>query len=380
MAVERDRAADGDSSAVVDGMNAFAFDLLRELRADGSDNVVVSPYSIVTALGMVYGGARGTTATEMAEVLGYPDPGPATHAGLNALALALEARAREGITLATANQVWVRPGLGVREKFGELLNASYGAPVASLDFSSGAEELINGWVSDQTNDRIEELFAPGSFDASTAMVLANAVYLDATWQRPFEEESTSDGTFTRPDGSEVTVPMMQNNRELPSGFGSGWAAVELPYAGDELSMVVVVPQNITAFEERLSPELLEEITGSIRDGGIHFSMPKVSLSYQASLPKALGSLGMTQAFGTGADFSGMAEGGGLRLDQVEHEVFLAIDEEGTEAAAATGAVMADSHGPTVMVNQPYVVVIRDKPTGAVLFVGTITDPSVKPKS
>jgi serpin B len=141
-----------------------------------------------------------------------------------------------------------------------------------------------------------------------------------------------------------------------------------------------VPRNITAFEKRLSPELLEEITGSIRDGGIHFSMPKLSLSYHAALPDALGSLGMKQASGGAADFSGMVEGAGLSLGQVEHEVFLAIDEEGTEAAAATGAEMVDSHGPTVEVNRPYVVVIRDKPTGAVLFVGTITDPSVKPKS
>ena len=251
----RDLEPDTDTGAVVDGMNAFGFDLLRTLRADGTDNVVVSPYSIVSALGMVYAGARGDTADEMAEVLGYPDPPESAHAGLNALSLALARRERDGLELATANQIWARPNIEVRNEFVELLARHYGAPMAASDFRS--EKVINSWVAERTKDRIPELFPAGSFTPETMMVLVNAIYLNAKWQRPFEPSMTAPGPFTRADGSTVQVPMMHNDRELPSAVNEDWIAVELAYAGDEMSMLVIVPRDLEEFERRLSPELLE---------------------------------------------------------------------------------------------------------------------------
>ena len=376
VSVGRETKPAADPAAVVDGMNAFGVALLQQLRQDGADNVVVSPYSISTGLGMVYAGARGTTAQQMAEALGYPDPPEQAHAGLNALALAIEQRSRDGVELAAANQVWAAPELNVKEAFVDTLARNYGAPMAQLDFGSGAEKVVNDWVAQRTKDKIPELFAPGSFDATTKMVLVNSLYLDANWQRPFDRGSTVDGEFTRPDGSVVTVPMMHNDRELPSASTEEWMAAELAYAGEELSMVVIVPNNLERFEAQLSASQLEEIFASISDGGIHFSMPRTSFSYHAALPAALQRLGIRDAFDR-ADFSGMTSDGGLALDQVEHEVFIAIDEEGTEAAAATGAEMMDSHGPTIEVNRPYLIVIRDRPTGAILFLGTVTDPSAK---
>ena len=326
---------------------------------------------------MVYAGARGSTASQIKGVLGYPSPPEQAHASSNALSLAIEARARDSVELSTANQVWVAPGLPVQTPFQDTLARFYGAPLAELDLANGSEKVVNGWVADRTKDRIPELFPPGSFDGSTRMVLANALYLDAAWQRPFERDATADGQFTRLDGSSVTVPMMHNDRALPSASGDGWGAVELAYAGEELSMVVIVPNNLEAFEQDLSPALLNEIFGAMTDGGIHFAMPRTSFSYHASLPRTLQRMGIRDAFGD-ADFSGMTRGGGLALGQVEHEVFIVIDEEGTEAAAATGAEMVESHGPMIEATQPYMIVIRDRPTGAILCIGSVTDPSVKP--
>lgn len=368
---------EAEAHAAVDGLNGFAVDLLQQLRSTGQDNVVVSPYSISTALGMVYAGARGSTASQMEDVLGYPSPPEQAHASLNALGLAIEDRARStGLELNTANQVWVKPGLSVQPAFMETLARFYGAPLAELDFGAGGEEVVNGWVAERTNDRIPELFPPGSFDASTAMVLANALYLDAAWQRPFQRSATVAREFTRLDGSVVTVPMMHNDRELPSASGDGWDAVELAYTGNELSMVVIVPHNLESFEQTLSASLLDEVFANMTDGGIHFAMPRTSFSYQAALPTTLKRMGIRDAFNA-PDFSGLTGDRSLSLNQVEHEVFIAIDEEGTEAAAATGAEMVESHGPAIEATTPYMIVIRDRPTGAILFIGSVTDPSVK---
>lgn len=380
VSVTRDTKPEADPSEAVAGMNAFGVALLQELRADGADNVIISPYSISTALGMVYAGARGRTATQMAEALGYPDPPERTHSALNALLLQIESRRRDGVELAIANQVWAAPGLDVKQSFISTIAGNYGAPMAEQDFARGdaAEKAINGWVADRTNKRIPELFPAGSFDGNTKLVLANALYLNADWQRPFDRAATAAGQFERPDGSMVGVTMMHNDRELPSATGKGWSAAELAYAGEQLSMVVIIPSDIESFERSLTGEKLDEIFAAMQDGGIHFAMPRVSFSFSVALPTALQRLGMRDAFGP-ADFSGMTLRGGLAVDQVEHEVFIAFDEEGTEAAAATGAEMVESHGPTVEANRPYLVVIRDRPTGAILFLGTVTDPSAEPE-
>lgn len=375
----RQVAEDADAGAAVDGMNRFAVELLQELRAGDDKNVIISPYSISMALGMVYAGARGSTARQLEDALGLPRPAERAHASLNALSHAIEKRAADaGVELSTANQIWSKAGLEVKQPFLDTLARHYGAPMAELDFSRGGEDVVNGWVADRTNDRIQKLFPAGSFDAQTAMVLVNALYLNADWQRPFERSSTVDGEFTRSDGSTVTVPMMHNDRELPSAGTEEWQAVELAYAGDQVSMGVIVPNNIKTFERQLSAPLLDDIFASMTDGGIHFAMPRTSLTYHASLPPALQNLGIRDAFAD-ADFSGMTADGGLALDQVEHEVFVAIDEEGTEAAAATGAEMAESHGATVEASRPYLIVIRDRPTGAILFLGVVADPSASGK-
>jgi serpin B len=383
-----ERAADGgadgrNTTAAVTGMNEFAIELYRSVLAGEDGNVIVGPYSVTFAMSMVYAGARGATAAEMADVLHATELEPeAWHEGINAYDLTLDARTVGSSTeWSSANKVWTTPGLALRNDYLDLLTGAYGSPLAELDFGSdpdAARELINEWIAERTNELIPELWPPGSFGGQTAMVLVNAVAMDAPWEFPFDPAMTFDAPFTKADGSVVQVPTMRYDEYLPSLWREDLQAVELPYGDGALSMVVIVPNDLEAFEAELSTAALDEIVGAIEDGGIHLTMPKWSARTHITLNETLAGLGMPTAFSGAADFSGMIDGGGLWLDQVEHEAFVDVDEQGTRAAAATGGEMAGSHGPTVTVDRPFVYLIRDRGAGTILFIGRVTDPTVTP--
>ena len=362
-------------------MNAFAVDLYTAIASREEGNVVVSPYSVTFTLGMIYAGARGDTATEMATVLHAGDPA-GWQEGINAYDLTLDSRtAGSPTTWTAANKVWTQPGLALREDYLDVLTGVYGSPLAEADFATDAEgerQVVNAWVEQQTIDLIPELFPKGSLDESTVMVLVNAVALDAPWEFPFDPASTSDEPFTRSNGLTVDVATMHYDEFLPSAVTEEYQAVELPYGGGALSMLVVMPTDLATFEANLTVESLTGVFDSITDGGIHLSIPKWSARTHLTLNDTLVAMGMPTAFGSGADFSGMVEGGGVWLDRVEHEAFVEVDEQGTRAAAATGGAMLGSHGPTVTINQPYLYVIRDRGAGTVLFVGRVADPSITP--
>jgi serpin B len=376
-----DGGADGQhATAAVAAMNEFAVDLYRSVLEREDGNVVVGPYSATFALSMVYAGARGDTATEIADVLHASGIEPdAWHEGINAYDLTLDARTAGSSTeWSSANKVWATPGLPVLDEYLDVLTGAYGSPLAELDFAAdpeAARRLINGWIEDETMELIPELWPPGSFGGGTRMVLVNAVAMDAPWEFPFDPARTSSGQFTTGDGSVVEVPMMRYDEYLPTMWREDVQAVELPYGDGALSMVVIVPNDLAAFEADLSSEGLAEVVDEIRDGGIHLSMPKWSARTHVTLNEILQELGMPTAFGDGADFSGMVEGGGLWLDQVEHEAVVEVDEQGTRAAAATGAEMAASHGPEITVDRPFLYLIRDRGAGTILFIGRVTDPS-----
>ncbi len=377
-----DVAADGrNTTAAVAGLNEFATDLYSAVASGEAGNVVVSPYSVNFTLGMIYAGARGETATEMANVLHVGDVAD-WQEGINAYDLTLDARtAGSPTTWSAANKVWTQPGLAFRDDYLDVLTGVYGSPLAEADFTGDAEaerKIINAWVEQNTNELIPELFPDDSLDPSTVMVLVNAVALDAPWEFPFDPAATSDEPFTRGDGSTVNVPTMRYNEYLPSAFTEDYQAVELPYGGGALSMVVVQPTDLATFEANLNTHTLNDVFDSITDGGIHLSLPKWSARTHLTLNDTLAALGMPTAFGGGADFSGMVDGGGIWLDRVEHEAFIEVDEQGTRAAAATGGAMAMSHGPTITINQPYLYVIRDQGAGTVLFIGRVTDPAIAP--
>lgn len=375
--VER-TSADATTDAVrqlTAAQSAFAVDLYRKVSDDEPGDLVLGPGSLHTALAMIRAGARGQTAAEMDAVL-HAEGLPLHETG-NALDSELRSRGEaRGVDVEIANRIWANRGLPLREEYVNTLARHYGAGLAELDISGspeGARAAINAWVADATRQKIEELFPQGSIDGNSELVLANALYLQATWKFQFPADRTMDRPFTLLDGSTVTVPTMHYDQYLPSGRGQGWTAVRLPYSGEQLSMTVLVPDDLAAFEERLSPELLAQVEASIADGGIHLSLPRFTARTHLSLAETLAAMGMPSAFGA-ADFSGMTHGGGLFLAAVEHEAVVEVDEKGTEAAAASGGVMAGSHGPTITVDRPFLFLIRDEPTGAVLFLGRVTDP------
>lgn len=376
---ERDRVGNthgADFTAVVSAQNALALQLFRALRVSSpNENSGLGGYSVHQVLGMLYAGANGATAAQMQEVLGWDLPMERFHSAMNALDLELLSRA-DDVTLAIANRVWAQRGLPLESAFLDVLTGDYGAPLAVADFAGdadGSRASINDWVSRVTNDKIPTLFGPGTLDTNTQLVLVNAMYLDAPWKYKFDPASTRMAPFTLLDGTSVAVETMHFDEFLPSAGGDDWHAVELPYRGDELSMVVIVPQDLPSFEAGLSGSGLGEILDAIKPGGIHLSLPKLEFSFHASLVPALRGLGLTTLF-EGADFSNITGSAGLTVAAVEHEVYFQVDEAGTRAAAATGASLADSHGPTVSVDRPFMFVIRDRSTGAILFLGRVLDP------
>lgn len=354
----------------------FALDVYHELAAAGDGNIILGPHSISSSLAMLYVGARGTTATEMAEVMHLTGEQQDVSPAFNALDLALASRSDEGIVdLRTANQGFAAPGLPFVDSYLATLGRDFGAPMAELAFTDveRAREVINKWAEDRTNGRITDLFPPGELDASTILVLVNAISMDAAWKFLFDPAQTSNEPFNLADGSTVDVPTMHFDLYLPLVTSDDYAAVELPYGDGDLSMVVILPEDPATFDDEVTPDRLQEIFDSITDQGIHLSLPKFSFKSHTPMDDILKGLGMTGIYGS-ADLSGMLEGSGFFLQTVQHEAFIEVDEEGTEAHAATGTGVAASHGPTITFDRPFFFVIRDRATGAILFLGRVTDP------
>lgn len=371
---------DEDLAAIAGADAAFALDLFRELAAEDPDaNLIVGPHSVWTALAMVWAGARGETASEMAEVLHFDRPLEETTRLLNALDLALLSRNDEGaVDLRIANQLFAMPGLPLLEDYLTTMTRDFGAPLAELDFGDAerARKVINQWVANRTNNRIQELFPPGTITPATALVLCNAISMDAAWTYLFDPEATSLSPFTLPDGKVINVPTMHFGLYLPLVVQKDLFAVELPYGDGELSMVVLLPDDLDAFVQDVSVDSLQAIFDSITEQGIHLDLPKFSFSSDVGLVATLRAMGIELAFGLEADFSGMTGAPGPFIDAVMHEAFIEVDEAGTEAHAATGVSMALSHGPSLAFDRPFLFVIRDRATGAILFMGRVSNPAL----
>lgn len=275
-----------------------------------------------------------------------------------------------------ANGLWVQDGLAVGEDFLRTLAEQYGAGARTVDFTSaGVKEATDAWVREQTADRITTLF--GELPTRTKLVLANAVYLKADWVLPFYESPTRDQPFTRTDGSTVDVPMMSSRSRLRYASGTGWQAVELPYAGGELAMRVLVPTGTATPGDLLRPRTLDAVAAGLRPATVDLALPKWDFDTDLDLVPLLTTLGLTLPFGEGADLSGIAAG--LHVDQAIHRATITVDEWGTEAAAVTGLAVATSGRPrpevTMRADRPFAFSIVHLPTGAPLFLGSVQDPS-----
>ncbi len=355
----------------------FALDLYRQLSAvDG--NIIVGPHSISTVLAMVYAGARGATADEMARVLHFDEAGTDLPKAFNALDLALAARSQAtDVDLRLANVGFAQPGVAFLQTYLDTLSRDFGAPMAELDFGDPerARQVINRWGAERTNGRITELFPPGGMDPGNILVLVNAISLDAEWSFQFDPQMTTTEMFRRPDGSRVPVPMMHFDWSLPLYWSPELAAVELPYGAGDLSMVVIDTADLKAFEAGLNAARLESIFAEIDDGGLHMRLPRFGFKTHVDLDETLQAMGLVTAYGSGADFSGMTGAPGPFISTVQHEAFVEVDEAGTEAGALSGVGIAISHGPTIEFNRPFFFVIRDRITSAILFLGRVTDPT-----
>jgi serpin B len=381
---------EADLATLVEGNSTFAFDLYQAIR-ESDGNLFYSPYSISLALAMTYAGARGETAQQMADTLQFVLPQDRLHPAFNALDLELgrrgegaEGKDGEGFRLNIVNAIWGQKDYEFLSDFLDLLAENYGAGLRVLDFASAPEDAritINNWVSDQTEGRIEDLIPQGLINALTRLVLTNAIYFNAAWQYPFEEDMTEDGPFYLLDGGEVTVPMMRQTESFGYAEGDGYQAVELLYDGGELSMVILLPQagQFEAFEGSLDAQQVDEIIGSLEYRQVTLTMPKFEFESSFGLGETLSAMGMPVAFSGAADFSGMTGNRDLFIADVVHKAFVSVDEAGTEAAAATAVVMELTAAPEtpveVTVNHPFIFLIHDIETGAILFIGRVVNPS-----
>ncbi|HEX7365285.1 MAG TPA: serpin family protein [Dehalococcoidia bacterium] len=392
-------ASQADLAAVVDGNNTFAFDAYQQIKGD--ENVFFSPYSISLALAMTYAGARGDTAQQMANTLHYTLPQELLHPAFNSLDTQLSQRGQgaqgkddKGFRLNIVNAIWGQNGYSFIQEFLDTLAENYGAGIRTLDFMNAPEPsrvTINDWVSDQTEGRIKDLIPPGAIDTLTRLVLTNAIYFNAAWQYPFEKDATTDGTFHLLSGSEVTAPMMKQTKSFAYAEGNDYQAVELPYDGRELSMVILLPQSgqFTTFEKSLDAAKVAGIIQALASKKVALTMPRYEFTSDFSLKKALSAMGMPVAFipPTGAcsdenaNFSGMDGNCDLSISDVIHKAFVSVDESGTEAAAATAVIMAPTSMPmpeqiiNVTIDRPFIFLIRDIQTGTILFIGRVMNPA-----
>jgi serpin B len=400
-------AADFDLAA--SATNQLGVDLYRQL-ARGEENLCLSPYSIQSALAMTFAGADGATRTEMARVLHFPSDGDAIHGSFAALQTSLGEIAQktakiaerskqksgpsEPITLSIANRLFAQNDYEFREAFRALAKKFYGAPFEPVDFkknSDAARVHINKWIAEQTRDRIRDMIPPGSIDELTRMVLTNAIYLKAPWGSEFNEALTKPKPFHVHGGAAVDVPMMEQQKPFRYAKRDGFTAVAIPYSGSELQFVVLLPDQVNGLatvESKLSPEMLTQCAKlDVQD--VDLELPKFKFA-PATIPLAdnLKALGMKTAFDDpqgSANFDKMSPrqpNKYLAISNVFHKTFIAVDEKGTEAAAATAVVMREVSARFekpkepihLKVDRPFLYAIQHVPSGACLFIGRVTDP------
>jgi serpin B len=367
----------------------FAFDLYKALVQGNSDNLFYSPYSVSLALAMTYAGAAGQTAQQMSQALHFTLPPAKLHRAFDALDLALASRADDamgqGLRLQVADSLWGDVSMTFRNPFLDTLAVDYGAGLRVADFAGAPEPsrlAINGWVSDRTNQKIPELLPVHSIDSPTRFVLVNAIYFNAPWAMPFDPKATASVAFTRADGSTVQVDAMSSFTANFVGYAEGatWQAVEIKYADESTSMVVVLPQpgQFAAVEQGLTGDFVNSLLFSVVVN-LQLTLPKFTVyGPVVDLTPQLKALGMVDAFADGADFSAMTAEA-VKLKAVFHDAFVRVDENGTEAAASTAVIGIPVDAPsltkTVNVNRPFFFFVRDGETGVVLFVGRVMDPT-----
>jgi serpin B len=380
--------AQEDRPALVEGNTRFALDLYAQLR-QSEGNVAYSPYSISTALAMTRAGARGATADEMDKVLHFTLPQERLHPAAGALVRDLSAAPKgkkPNYQLTVANALWGQKNFGFLAEFRNLTRTDYGAELTEVDFVNAREEArktINAAVEKQTNEKVKELLKPDHLTPATRLVLTNAIYFKAEWETKFPREGTREQPFQLTAERKVKVPTMARTAKFPYLDGDTFQVVELPYAGKDLSMLVLLPKKadgLPELEKALTAQKLAEWHGKLREAEVLVYLPKFKMTGAFELKEVLKAMGMERAFDRNrADFSGMNGGHDLFIQNVIHQAFVDVNEEGTEAAGATAVVMGLGGPPPRPVpfraDHPFVFLVRDNRSGSVLFLGRVADPT-----
>lgn len=367
----------------------FALTLYHQIKPDQAANFVYSPYSIYLTMAMVYAGARNQTETEMMAALKYTLPQQELHPAFNALDLSLttpsnqrEPENSSDTELIVANTVWAQSDYSFLPEYLDTLAVNYDSGIRLLNYAENpaqARATINEWISENTRGKIESLIPPDLIKTDTRLVLANALYLSAVWERPFRV--TTDGAFTLVNGEQVMVPTMSQTARFRVATGEDYQSVELSYQDSFLSMIIVLPPpgQFQSFEANLNAARINEIADALQAQSVDLSMPKFGYASSYRLAEGLKALGMTSAFSEKADFSGMAGTTDLHLDEVVHETFINVDELGTEAAASTASVVTSISAAEpdfeIKVDRPFIFLIWDSKSRAILLAGRVMDPS-----
>lgn len=389
---EPDPGAQADAATVAACNNAFGLELFRALKTDAAaeDNLVCSPYSLSAVLAMTFAGASGETEREMARVLHFDLPQERLHPAFNAL----DRRLAAGGQLQMANALWGMAGYPYNQAFLDLLSAQYGAGLGLVDFNrpEEARAIINDWIAEHTSGRIPEMIPPGDIKPETYpwLMLTDAIYFKAEWEWPFPPESTHEREFTLLDGSRITVPMMRQKAVLPYATGAGWLAVELPYEGETFFMVIILPDEgeLETLIGGLDAGKLDTIISNLQQGKVQLVMPRFGTASTPPVQDVLKGMGLERMFVLGNDFTKMVDldsklpqPAGLGVTGVHQKAFIAVTEKGTEAAAASSVTVAAGCETTtteyyreVVVDRPFVYLIRDRDTGQIVFLGQVTRP------
>ncbi len=381
-------ATEEETTKLARNNNQFAFklyDLYREKYPQ--ENIFYSPYSISTALAMTYEGAEGETAQEIADVFNYPEDSKERRANFAKIHNSLNDR-NDKYQLSTANAIWPEKSFTIEQEYIDTITEFYGGKVQDLDYINSAEEsreTINTWVEEQTEDKIKNLFPKGSLDEYTRLVLTNAIYFKGTWVKQFDKENTQKSDFNINNKESVEIDMMSlSGEDIKFNYyeEDNLQAIELPYEGGDLSMIILLPslEYLDEFEQNLTAQKLSKYKDEMQETELDLYLPKFKMETKYSMVKDLSELGMPTAFTDQADFTKLSaeHGDELYITQVIHQAFVEVNEEGTEAAAATGVAVGIEMveiKPVFKADHPFIFFIQDKETQQILFMGKVVDPS-----
>ena len=360
--------------------NVFAWELYQKLISESPDkNIFYSPYSISTALAMTYAGAKKNTAQEMQRTLHFLQDAP--HPAFSGLIDQIQMK-NSDYQLSVANALWGQKNTSFLPEFLNTTGNYYGAGLHEVDFLSEKEkarQTINRWVAKNTEDKIQELFPPNSLSEQTRLVLTNAIYFKGSWLHAFEASATAQDVFYTSADAKVNVDMMTQKQRFPYYEEQDLQVVQLPYRGEDLKMLILLPKHLESLDSSISEQKLQKILSEMRSTKVWVKMPKFKTRYRLDAKSVLQNMGIKDAFSRAADFSGINGKQNLYIAKVVHEAFVNIDEEGTEAAASTGVavnVKSAARPPLkFFVNRPFLFTIIHSKTNSTLFIGRIIDPN-----